>query len=392
MNKRQTIITTIAITVTVGSFGLMNWFSSMAEPPVEKVEPQVKKYVKTVKVAYSTVPTEIEAYGRVRAAESLDLIAEKSGRMSQGSVALKEGISFRKGDLLFAIDDTEARLNLQSQKSNFLRDLAAILPDLNIDYSDNYDAWYSYFKSIDIDKPIPKLPLHKTTQEKTFLATKNIFSGYYNIKSTEETLSKYRFYAPFGGTIAEVTLQNGSFVNPGNKIARIIRTDKLELKVDVETADVPWISEGAGAKVETEDGLRHWTGKVARISEYVNPNTQSIDVYVGLNPSDHDLYDGLFLKTMIPGKKIDDAMEINRSAVFNGNSVYVVQDSVLKVRQVNIHKVNSESVVFNGLKEGDDLVIEPLINAFNNMRVYMYPVEEDQIDIEQEGTTAQLVN
>ena len=49
MNKRQTIITTIAITVTVGSFGLMNWFSSMAEPPVEKVEPQVKKYVKTVK-------------------------------------------------------------------------------------------------------------------------------------------------------------------------------------------------------------------------------------------------------------------------------------------------------------------------------------------------------
>ena len=138
MKKRQVIITTTALVVVFGSFGLMNFFSGMAEAPVERVEPEVKKYVKTVKVAYTTVPTEITAYGRVRAAESLDLIAEKSGRMSQVSVRLKEGISFRKGDLLFKIDDTEARLNLQSQKSNFLRDLAAILPDLKIDYGDNY--------------------------------------------------------------------------------------------------------------------------------------------------------------------------------------------------------------------------------------------------------------
>ena len=95
---------------------------------------------------------------------------------------------------------------------------------------------------------------------------------------------------------------------------------------------------------------------------------------------------------MIPGKKIKDAMEINRSAVFNGNHVYVVEDSLLKVREVSIHKVNSESVVFTGLQEGDNLVIEPLINAFNNMKVYMYPEEKDQINIEQEETTAQLVN
>jgi hypothetical protein len=93
---------------------------------------------------------------------------------------------------------------------------------------------------------------------------------------------------------------------------------------------------------------------------------------------------------MIPGKRISDAMEINRSAVFNGNKVYVVQDSLLKVKEIKIHKVNSESVVFNGLQEGENLVIEPLINAFNNMRVYMYPEEKEQINIEQEESTAKL--
>jgi len=390
MDKRKAIIVTTALVVVAGSFGLMEYFGTMGEPPVERVEPEVKKFVKTVKVGYGTVPTEITAYGRVKAAESLDLIAEKSGRMTERAVRLKEGISFRKGELLFKIDDTEAKLNLQSQKSNFLRDLAAILPDLKIDYEDNYDAWYTYFKSIDIDKPLPKLPAHKSTQEKTFLATKNIFSGYYNIKSTEETLSKYKFYAPFGGTIAEVTLQNGSFVNPGNKIARIIRTDKLELKVDVETTDVSWIKKGVDARVETEDGTQSWDGRVSRISEYVNPNTQSIDVYVSLHPGDHDIYDGLFLKTMIPGKRIDNAMEINRSAVFNGNKVYIVQDSLLKVKEIKIHKVNSESIVFTGLNEGENLVVEPLINAFNNMRVFMYPEEQDKINIEQEEPTASL--
>ncbi|MTI19758.1 efflux transporter periplasmic adaptor subunit, partial [Fulvivirga sp. RKSG066] len=151
MKTRQFVIVGIGILVVVLSFVLSGVLSEMKEEPETKTPPEIKKFVKTQPVEYTSIPTEVLAFGRVRTAESLDIIAEVSGRMYAGSVALKEGESFRKGALIYRIDDTEARLNLQSQKSNFLKDLAAILPDLKIDFSDNFETWESYFNSINLN-------------------------------------------------------------------------------------------------------------------------------------------------------------------------------------------------------------------------------------------------
>ena len=69
-------------------------------------------------------------------------------------------------------------------------------------------------------------------------------------------------------------------------------------------------------------------------------------------------------------------MVIPRNAIFNGTKVFVVADTLLKVRDIQIHKINPESVVFSGLGEGEDLVVEPLINAHNNMRVWKLSEKE----------------
>ncbi len=69
-------------------------------------------------------------------------------------------------------------------------------------------------------------------------------------------------------------------------------------------------------------------------------------------------------------------MVIPRNAIFNGTQVFVVADTLLKVRDIQIHKINPESVVFSGLGEGEDLVVEPLINAHNNMRVWKLSEKE----------------
>ncbi len=392
MKLRKVIIVLAFIGILGSAFLLAGYFSSLKEEPVKEEAKVTKKYVKTLAVSYQDVPTEVTAFGRVRTAETLDLIAEIQGRMFESAVKLKEGQKFRKGDLLFKIDDLEAKLNLQSQKSIFLRDLAAILPDFKIDYADNYDGWQSYFRSIDLDKPLPKLPDYRSDKEKTFLATKNIFSSYYTIKSAEAAMRKYKLYAPFNGTISEVVLQSGSYVNPGNKIAKINRTDRLELKVDVELGDIGWIRDNQIIAITSEDGNQIWNGKINRIGDLVNQNTQSIDVFVDINSNGSPVYDGLYLQANIPGKVIDNAMEIPRNAVFNGNQVYVVQDTVLIVHEIMIHKVNSSTVIFTGLSEGDDLVVEPLINAYNNMRVYKLNGSEDKdIDLEKKNLSSKLV-
>ncbi|MBL6448875.1 efflux RND transporter periplasmic adaptor subunit [Fulvivirga sp. 29W222] len=390
MKLRQVVIIGIGLFLLIGSFLLSGILGGMKDPPKVETPVEVKKYVKTEPVAYKSIKTEIEAFGRVRTAESLDMIAEVSGRMSGGAVPLKEGQSFKKGTLLYKIDDTETRLNLQSQKSTFLKDLAAILPDIKIDFSDNYSAWENYFNSIDLNKSLPKLPEYKSNKEKTFLATKNIFSSFYSIKSAEAHLRKYRFYAPFNGTISIVNLQSGSYVNPGNNIGKLLRSDKLELRVDVATSDIDWIEIGSPARVVSESG-HEWSGMVTRIGEFVNQQTQSIDVFISIVAGKNRMYDGEYLKTIIPGKVVENGMIIPRSAIFNGNEVFVLNDSTLNVEQIDIHKMNAETAIFSGLKEQSDLVVEPLINAHNNMRAYKLESEKD-IDLEKkDGSGSKLV-
>ena len=62
-------------------------------------------------------------------------------------------------------------------------------------------------------------------------------------------------------------------------------------------------------------------------------------------------------------------MEIPRNAVFNSNEVYVVDDSILVKKKVNVEKISETTLFFSGLEKGEDVVIEPLINASENMKV-----------------------
>ncbi|MDX1628040.1 MAG: efflux RND transporter periplasmic adaptor subunit [Fulvivirga sp.] len=386
MKARQFIIVGVAISLVAVSILLSGTLAGMKEPPKKEPVIESKKYVKVQPVAYDDIATQVTAFGRVRTAESLDLIAEVSGRMYRGAVPLKEGQSFSEGTLLYKIDDTEARLNLQSQKSNFLKELAAILPDLKIDFSNNYEVWKDYFESIDLEKSLPALPDYKSSQEKTFLATKNIFSSFYTIKSAEANLKKYRFYAPFDGTISAVNLQSGSYVNAGSNIGKTLRSDKLEIKVDVSVDEINWIEKGGTAVVRSENGFE-WTGTITRIGEFINQNTQSIDVHIALQDNGKRLFDGQYLEAKIPGKNINNGMIIPRNAIFNGNEVFVLEDTVLKTKNIKIHKTNAESAVFSGLPEGVQLVVEPLINAHNNMKAFPLEEKDQDIDLEKKNNS-----
>ncbi len=370
MNKKPLIISGLVVIILGGAVAMMAFLSSLKEPPRIRKAPEVKKYVRTEAVKYEDILTHVIAYGRVETAQSLDLFSEVSGRMVEGKVRLKQGQNFKKGDLLFQIDATEASLTLKSQKSNFLRDLAAILPDLKIDYPESFDIWQQYFSKLEIEKDLPKLPASQSEKEKTFLATKGIYSTFYTIKSAEERLKKHWYFAPFDGSFSEIVMESGAFVNSGTRIGKIMRKGYHELKVAVETKDIPWIQLGVETSIYSNETQQSWRGTVARISDYINQNTQSIDVFIAIDPSGGKIYDGQFIEAAIPARIIKDGMEIPRNLIYNSNEVYVLEDSLLKVKPITIHRLMDETAVFSGLLEGEDLVVEPLINAHNNMKAF----------------------
>ncbi len=378
--KRKLIIISSSVGILFLAVVLAGFFAGQKEDPKDQRPPTVKKTVQTKKVNYQTIQTDVVSYGRVETAQTLDLLSEVSGRMYQGSVRLKEGQRFKKGDLIFYVDDKEPSLNLKSQKSNFLRDLAGILPDLKIDFSDNFEAWNNYFSTLDIDKKFGALPKVASEKEKIFLATKGIYSSFYSIKSAEARLDKHRYYAPFDGSIMQVNLQSGSFINPGVSIGRVMRRGVHELKVAVETKDIPWIRTNSPVKIYSDEMDQYWDGVVSRISDFVNQNTQSVDVFIAIQSSGEKIYDGQFFQAAIPARTVKDGMIMPRNAIYNGNEVFVVQDTLLKVRKIKVIRLADEEAIISGLDRGEDLVIEPLIGAFNNMVVEKR--ETKDIDLE----------
>ncbi len=359
------IISFLFILLIIGvSVGLAILFTKMKPKPEYAPPDQLRRMVETQLVRYDKINTSIEAPGRLVPGKTVEIISEAQGKILQGKVPLKKGQHFDKGDLLCKIYDEEQVLGIKASKSRFLNSLANALPDIKFDYPDDYDMVLDFFQKIDISKPLPNLPKLNDRSLKVFLASRDILNQYYTIQVAEERLRKHFIYAPFDGSIMEVYLQVGGFANIGTRIAKVIETEIMELEVPVFLQDLPWISIGDKVKVYDETRTQSWNGKVARISDFIDPTTQSASVFVQVrNTKENPVYPGMYLIAVFNGKTVDEAMEIPRQAVFNQDEVFIVVDSTLQKSKINILKINRHSLVFNGLEEGTEIVVEPLINV-----------------------------
>jgi len=156
--KNKILLSLVAAIILLGGgYGLYTWLGSMQKDPPKRVAPPQKMAVKIQNAKPSTIEAEIVTFGRVESEQPVDIVAEVSGKIRE-SVHLQVGQSVRKGQVLFTLGKENFELGLQAQKSNFMREIAMILPDMKIDYSNRYQDWSSYFASLEVEKPLPKLP------------------------------------------------------------------------------------------------------------------------------------------------------------------------------------------------------------------------------------------
>lgn len=374
-NKRDFDVKTFGIRAVAAlvlfafAFMMVKKLSTKAPEPVRPPLTQRSQYVNTAVVAYTNHQTSTEALGQVIASQPIDMISEVAGRIEKGNVTLKKAVSFAQGSVLFEIDDTETILNLKSQRSNFLNAIALILPDMKLDFPNSYQKWQDYFNRIDINNALPTLPEAADQREKTFLASRNISGQFYSIKSAEERLNKYRVTAPYSGVIQDVYTDAGSVANPGTRVLRIRKANDLELELPVRKEDIQWVKVGTKVKIFSEDKRQTSTGTVNRIGTEIDPTTQSVNVYVSVNSNHIKLYEGMYLYAEIAGNTIPKAMEIDRKAIFDNNKIYVIKDSTLVEKTVNIHKVKNSTVLFSGIDEGEKVAAEVFLGATNGMKI-----------------------
>ena len=382
--RKITFIAVALIVLLGGSAALSLMFVSMKPEPPRKPDMEMKRFVKAEAVKYSEIISSVAREGRVVSSSEITLVAEASGKIEKGSVSLRKGTSFKKGQLIAEIYKDEVELALKARKSRFLTIIITLLPDIKVDFPDQLNAYEMFFRAINMDEELPEMPVIKDEKLKIFLAGRNVLSEYYGIQQDEKRLKRHSLYAPFNGTFTQVNFEVGGYVNTGGQIAKMIRTDQLEVEVPIKNEHSKWIKIGDKVQVFSKNKLSKMSGVVVRKSNFINVNTQSRSIFVKVHHAANvEMLAGEYKVVEFPGQKITAAMEIPRSAVFNSNEVFVVIDGKLKKRVIDIIKVNDTSLIFNGLPEGQKIVVEPLINAKENSAVAI--IGEEQPNTKKSG-------
>jgi membrane fusion protein (multidrug efflux system) len=246
-----------------------------------------------------------------------------------------------------------------------------MMPDLRLDFAESYNQWEAYLNTFDINKSLAALPEPKSDKEKRFVAAKNIFTNYYNIKNLEIKLAKYTIYAPFSGVLTEANVNKGSLVSPGQSLGEFIDPSVYEMEVSVSSAMVSKIKVGDEIGVENlENANTKYNGKIIRINKKVDRSSQTVNVFIEMSGA--DLKEGMYLKAYLKSKVFENIVEIPRNLLVNQQQIYSVQDSVLHLKKIQLIHQNENTLIVSGLNDDETILIKPMPKAFEGMKVSIY--------------------
>lgn len=372
MSKNTTVqrilISLLGLGIIAGGYFGMQYLTAQKAPAAKREIPKRIKSVETMAIENKAIATELDVQGRLEAYNKIALFSEVGGAVEATGRPFKKGTYFRKGDVLIRIDDEEAQLNLQSQKASLMNAIASIMPDLKIDYSESFEGWETYLSNFDVDAPIKTLPTAKNQREKLFIASQNLYTQYYTIKSVEERLRKYTLYAPFSGVLTSTAIDQGAVVRAGQQLGELMATGFYEMVATVPLSQLDYLKPGGQVALYSEDLDGKWTGKIRRISDQIDPGSQTVNVYIGV--SGKHLREGMYLRGQADARTIPNVVEIDRDLLLNEREVYVVEsDTLLKLHPVTVEKFNRKTVIVSGLPNGTKLLTNEVAGAFDGMRV-----------------------
>jgi membrane fusion protein (multidrug efflux system) len=371
MDKKVLILRILSIALGVAIIGGAYFIAqSMAnrERPVKIKDDFVKTKEVDVMAAINTeIPSALEIQGALVAFDKIDIFAEVSGTLLETARPFKVGSYFPKGSLLIKVDEREAKLNLLAQKSTLLNSITQLMPDLKIDYPESFQNWKNYLDQFDAEKPLAAFPEAVTDQEKYFIASRNLYTQYYNIQSLEERLDKYKLFAPFGGVITQSSINSGALVRAGQKLGELMNSNTYELEVTVPLSDLKYIKPGYKVSLYSDDIEGSWSGKIKRINDQVESNTQTVKVFISV--SGKGLREGMYMRGEIEGSFIQNAILLPRELLIDQNKVYHVQDTILTTMLVDVVKITEGGAIVRGIPDGTPLLKTLFPGAFDGLKV-----------------------
>jgi len=368
-------IISISLGILVIVLAVFSYYTMVNKNKKEKRKaPKIIKTVFVETVQNKDVPIIITANGNLVAKNKIELFSEVQGILKPLSKDFKAGTAYRKGEVILKINSEEHYANLQAQKSNLFNSITSIMPDIRLDYPEEYDKWQKYLKSFDFNKTTPALPQTNSEKEKFFISGRNIYTTYYNVRNMEVRLSKYTIRAPYNGILTETFVNPGTLVRQGQKLGEFIDPRVYEMEIAISATYRDLLQKGKKVNLHNLENTQSWTGKVIRVNGKIDQASQTIKVFIQINSQ--DLKEGMYLEADLLAKSEKDAYEITRKVLVNNNSVYIVNDTVLKLVPVQPVYFKDQTVIIKGLADGSKTLSRIVPGAYDGMLVKIHEETE----------------
>ena len=170
-----------------------------------------------------------------------------------------------------------------------------------------------------------------------------MLNQYYSIKSQEARLAKYTIEAPFSGTVSSAAIKPGTLVRVGQKLGEFIKTGVYEMEVSIDLTHLPFAAVGSEVKLTSSQVNGDFIGKVTRISDALDPNTQSAKVI--LEVVSDKLKEGMYLDGAILTDPFNEVFILKKNQLTEQNLTYLIEDGRLKAKKITPLFVGGDEVV-----------------------------------------------
>lgn len=211
-------------------------------------------------------------------------------------------------------------------------------------------------KAIDIARAAVNTARTNVNQARAAVATAET-----QVDQARKAITDTIVYAPISGYIAERNSDLGEYITPNtpnSKVATIVRTAVLRLRIDIPEQSIGKVAVGQGISAQVSAYPdRNFAGTIVRILPSLNTTQRTLTVEAEVENAGGLLKPGQFATVRITQSKPEPAVMIPTAAVRaegDINKVFVVKDGVANERLVQLGFLENDMIeVKQGIQEGE---------------------------------------
>ena len=181
----------------------------------------------------------------------------------------------------------------------------------------------------------------------------------------EEDLRTTIMEAPFDGYITDIKVAQGTHLNTGDFVARLIDSNWLEVRIFLSNAQFGRIfkdtSEFPSSKVKWKMGKTEFNfdATIERMESLIESSTGGVHVYAPLekDPSQSLLRPGAIVDVFIEDRLYKDVVNLPEEVLYNEDTAYVLAEGRLQKRSVVLIARDGNNILLRGELSDGDLVV-----------------------------------